>query len=381
MRILKSNSLLKMVNSYIIDSPTPSNISYLWNFGSLLGLCLVIQIVTGVTLGMHYTPNVLEAFDSVEHIMRDVNNGWLLRYLHSNTASAFFFIVYLHIGRGIYYGSYKAPRTLVWIIGTIIFILMMATAFLGYVLPYGQMSLWGLNLKPQMYDFYLILSFLVLISPINLTADNKIIRLKGIYRIGPHNKDILSILFGSLLGDAHGEKKLKGLGTRFSFFQEDSHVEYIYFLHKLISDYGYCNPKIPTVSNRLGVKGKLRKIVRFSTWTYTSFNWIHDIWYKNGIKRVPDCIDQYLTPLALAIWIMDDGSKNNKGLKFSTNSFTYNDCLKLVKVLNDNFNIKASVQSAGSKDQYIIYVWKESMNDLRKIVSPYIISEMKYKII
>ena len=143
MRILKSHSLLKMVNSYVIDSPQPSNISYLWNFGSLLALCLIIQIITGVTLGMHYTPNVLEAFDSVEHIMRDVNNGWLIRYLHSNTASAFFFIVYLHIGRGLYYGSYKAPRTLVWIIGTVIFILMMATAFLGYVLPYGQMSLWG----------------------------------------------------------------------------------------------------------------------------------------------------------------------------------------------------------------------------------------------
>ena len=143
MRILKSNSLLKMVNSYVIDSPQPSNLSYLWNFGSLLAFCLIIQIVTGVTLGMHYTPNVLEAFDSVEHIMRDVNNGWLIRYLHSNTASAFFFIVYLHIGRGLYYGSYKAPRTIVWTIGTIIFLLMMATGFLGYVLPYGQMSLWG----------------------------------------------------------------------------------------------------------------------------------------------------------------------------------------------------------------------------------------------
>jgi len=143
MRILKSQPLLKMVNSYTIDSPQPSNISYLWNFGSLLAFCLIIQIVTGVTLGMHYTPNVLEAFDSVEHIMRDVNNGWLIRYLHSNTASAFFFIVYLHIGRGLYYGSYRAPRTLVWIIGTIILIVMMATAFLGYVLPYGQMSLWG----------------------------------------------------------------------------------------------------------------------------------------------------------------------------------------------------------------------------------------------
>ena len=143
MRIFKSHPLLKLVNSYVIDSPQPSNLSYLWNFGSLLAFCLIIQIVTGVTLGMHYTPSVQAAFDSVEHIMRDVNNGWLIRYLHSNTASAFFFIVYLHIGRGLYYGSYKAPRTLVWTIGTVILILMMATAFLGYVLPYGQMSLWG----------------------------------------------------------------------------------------------------------------------------------------------------------------------------------------------------------------------------------------------
>ena len=131
MRIFKSHPLLKLVNSYVVDSPQPSNISFLWNFGSLLAFCLVIQIVTGVTLAMHYNASVLEAFNSVEHIMRDVNNGWLIRYLHSNTASAFFFIVYLHIGRGLYYGSYKAPRTLVWTIGTVIFILMMATAFLG----------------------------------------------------------------------------------------------------------------------------------------------------------------------------------------------------------------------------------------------------------
>jgi ubiquinol-cytochrome c reductase cytochrome b subunit len=143
MRILKSHPLLKLVNSYLIDASQPSNISYLWNFGSLLLLCLVIQIITGVTLAMHYSPNVLEAFNSIEHIMRDVNNGWLVRYLHSNTASAFFFLVYLHIGRGMYYGSYRAPRTLVWAIGTVILILMMGTGFLGYVLPYGQMSLWG----------------------------------------------------------------------------------------------------------------------------------------------------------------------------------------------------------------------------------------------
>lgn len=143
MRILKSHPLLKLVNSYLIDASQPSNISYLWNFGSLLLLCLVIQIITGVTLAMHYSPNVLEAFNSIEHIMRDVNNGWLIRYLHSNTASAFFFLVYLHMGRGMYYGSYRAPRTLVWVIGTVIFLLMIITGFLGYVLPYGQMSLWG----------------------------------------------------------------------------------------------------------------------------------------------------------------------------------------------------------------------------------------------
>lgn len=132
MRILKSHPLLKLVNSYVIDSPQPSNISYLWNFGSLLAFCLIIQIITGVTLAMHYNPSVLEAFNSVEHIMRDVNNGWLIRYLHSNTASAFFFLVYLHIGKGLYYGSYRAPRTLVWILGTVIFLLMIVTGFLGF---------------------------------------------------------------------------------------------------------------------------------------------------------------------------------------------------------------------------------------------------------
>ena len=143
MRIFKNHPFLRLVNSYLIDSPQPTNISYLWNFGSLLAVCLIIQIITGVTLAMHYNPSIAEAFNSVEHIMRDVNNGWLIRYLHSNTASAFFFLVYLHVGRGIYYGSYRAPRTLVWVVGAIILVAMMAIGFLGYVLPYGQMSLWG----------------------------------------------------------------------------------------------------------------------------------------------------------------------------------------------------------------------------------------------
>ena len=143
MRILKSHPILSLVNSYMVDSPQPANISYLWNFGSLLGLCLIIQILTGIFLAMHYSPNVDLAFASVEHIMRDVNYGWAVRYAHANTASFFFICVYLHIARGLYYGSYRSPRTLLWSIGVIILVLMMATAFLGYVLPYGQMSLWG----------------------------------------------------------------------------------------------------------------------------------------------------------------------------------------------------------------------------------------------
>ena len=143
MRLLKTHPMLGLLNSYMVDSPQPANISYMWNFGSLLGACLIIQIVTGVTLAMHYTPSVDLAFISVEHIMRDVNYGWLIRYLHANVASFFFIFVYLHIGRGLYYGSYKSPRTLPWSIGVIMLVLMIAIAFLGYVLPYGQMSLWG----------------------------------------------------------------------------------------------------------------------------------------------------------------------------------------------------------------------------------------------
>jgi group I intron endonuclease len=132
MRLLKSNSLLSLVNSYVVDSPQPANLSYAWNFGSLLALCLGIQIATGVILAMHYTPNVDLRFISVEHIMRDVNYGWMIRYIHANVASFFFIFVYLHVARGLYYGSYKSPRVLLWSIGVIILVLMMAIAFLGF---------------------------------------------------------------------------------------------------------------------------------------------------------------------------------------------------------------------------------------------------------
>jgi ubiquinol-cytochrome c reductase cytochrome b subunit len=123
--------------------PTPKNLNWMWIWGIVLTFCLVSQIITGIVLAMHYTPHVSLAFDSVEHIMRDVNGGWALRYIHANGASLFFFAVYIHIFRGLYYGSYKAPREITWIIGMLIYLAMMATGFLGYVLPWGQMSFWG----------------------------------------------------------------------------------------------------------------------------------------------------------------------------------------------------------------------------------------------
>ena len=253
-----------------------------------------------------------------------------------------------------------------------------------YVLPYGQMSLWGINM-PHMYslkNFFNFFAFnIVFITITNFKKNVISSKIKGIYRIGPHNKDILSIIYGSLLGDAHAEKRLSGIGTRVSFYQEEIHIKYILYLHKFLSEAGYCNNKLPIVTDRLGIKGKIRKVARFNTWTYTSFNWIHDDWYVDGRKRVPNNIGQYLTPLALAIWIMDDGSKVSKGLKLSTNNFYYSECILLINILYKNFNIKSSIQSVGSKDQYVIYIWKESMIDLYKIISPYIIPEMKYKII
>ena len=141
MPIRKSNSLLSIVNDLVINLPSPVGLSYMWNFGSLLGLCLVIQIVTGIFLAMHYCSDAEIAFKSVVHIMRDVNYGWIIRMIHANGASMFFMCVYFHIARGFYYGSYL--RTRLWSSGLILFVLMMATAFLGYVLPWGQMSFWG----------------------------------------------------------------------------------------------------------------------------------------------------------------------------------------------------------------------------------------------
>jgi len=294
-----------------------------------------------------------------------------------------------------------------------------------YVLPYGQMSLWGiinhasnanilinsilsyleclgkifysqsyiLNLVNEVLKLYEYLFSIINFNLLPATEElnlyqlslplmkNNLSRIRADRRIGPHNKIVLDIIFGSLLGDGHAERRIVGNGTRVTFYQEGVHVSYLLWLHSLFYELGYCSSNVPGIQTRLGSKGIVRKIIRFRTWTFSSFNWIHDLWYINGVKVIPSNIGDFLTPLALAIWIMDDGGKVNQGLKLSTNSYTYSECLFLVKVLYDNFNLKASVQSAGVSEQYIIYIWKESMPLLREIVLPYVHSSMKYKLI
>lgn len=228
MRILKTNPVLTIFNSYLVDSPQPSTISYLWNFGSLLGLCLVAQIVTGILLAMHYQGSAESAFHSTEHIMRDVNDGWLLRISHANMASFFFMAVYLHISRGLYYGSYRSPRIGVWVIGTIIFFLMMATKV--------------------MWPRCLLINF---IKNLNLYLIENLpfskARTKAVYRIGPHNIDVLSVLVCGMLGDWWGDKLNNrfGFSIRFNVEQAVSNSAYIHHLTQLFNNWGYSSSIVP----------------------------------------------------------------------------------------------------------------------------------------
>ena len=142
----------RLVHGSFVDFPTPRNLNYLWTFGGILSFCLAAQILTGLVLAMHYQPSAAEAFNSVEHIRRDVNYGYMIRNFHATGASMFFIAVYIHIFRGLYYGSYKAPREVLWILGVLIFLVMMATAFMGYALPWGQMSFWGVTVITNLFS-------------------------------------------------------------------------------------------------------------------------------------------------------------------------------------------------------------------------------------
>ena len=211
---------------------------------------------------------------------------------------------------------------------------------------------------------------------------------KGYLKIGPHSEKILSIIYGSLLGDSQAERReywtenglLKG-GTRISFQQKDSNVEYLMRFWKDVSEMGYCNIKKPKMQIKIEKTGKIRRLYRFKTWTYNSFNFIHDLWYNSdGIKIIPSNLGEFLTARALTYWIMCNGSKFGAGLKLSTNYFTYSEQEFLCSVLKTNFNLTCSIQNTGVKDQWIIYIWPNSMKRLNELVLPHFFKGMKKKL-
>ena len=276
MRCHNKIQLLSVMNAHLVAYPTPMNLNWAWNGGSLAGIMLASQMLTGILLAMHYVGHVDYAFASVQHLMTDVPSGIILRYAHANGASLFFIVVYLHVLRGMYYGSGAQPRELVWITGVIILLMMIITAFIGYVLP------WGLPDGPTC----------LLMGGV----------FKGI-KPGPHNLEVISLIFGSLLGDAHGE--MRAGSTRIMFKQSIVHGAYFLWYHKFLADRGYCNPNQPKLSEITGKNGKVNYFYRLNTGSSKSFNWIYTSFYVDRIKMVPLNIRTYLTPFALAIWIMD----------------------------------------------------------------------------
>ena len=204
-------------------------------------------------------------------------------------------------------------------------------------------------------------------------------KLKGFNRIGPHNLDIISIIFGSLLGKGEAEKRKDG--TRIVFNHKAMHLNYSLTLHDFFFAVGYCNrPDTSIIIKELGKKGKLFKTRSFNTWTYTSFDWIYDMWYKNNVKTVPQSIGEYLTPLALAVLVMDSGVKIPLGLSFSK-CFSLLECELLARVLHDNFGLKVIIYNKGMPSRYCIYIPKESMICLKNKIGNYVIPAMKYKLL
>ena len=261
------------------------------------------------------------------------------------------------------------------------FISFLNISFFVFVFNHYQpFPLWGVE-SPLILDMSFNYTFAALFfHTFSVKEKQKFKRILN--RVGPHNIDIISIFFGSLLGKGDIEKKKDG--TRVIFSQEAVHVKYSLLLHNKLQTLGYCNPTLPHIGKKLGKKGKIYRTIRFVTFTYTSFDWIYDLWYLKGIKVVPQSISDYLTPLALAIWIMDSGVKSSKGFIFIS-CFSYSDSLLIVQGLKQNFGLEARIQPtalrAGIPSHYNVYIPKESVKDLIKIVNAFIIPAMKYKLL
>ena len=292
----------------------------------------------------------------------------------------------MHIARGLYYGSYKSPRVLVWSVGVIIFIVMMAKLW-----PNCEYD--NTNFTFQILSNYL-LKYTEIINncrPIiegcsTMMPFNKA-RTKAIIRIGPHNKQVLDIIICGMLGDFWADKiPGKPLNSiRFNIEQSISNSAYIHYLTLFFYNLGYCARPIPTLVKKSDKEKENRFNYRLTLFTFTSFIWIYDSYYKtiNDVtkKRVPFYIADFLTPTGLAHWIMQDGSyQKGQGINIATNSFTYEECKFLTTILTNKYSLKTSVIKTGTPNQWRISIWKESMPLLRKIIKPHFIPEMEYKL-
>lgn len=242
------------------------------------------------------------------------------------------------------------------------------------------MSLWGILFCPKWLQFLDIESNGLIIYSTVLPFISP--KTKSKNRIGPHNYDTICILMGSLLGDAYVEQH--GNGTRICFQQEHLNSQYLNWFHNYLNKLGYCSEITPKITTRLGKEGKLRYISRFKTYTFTSFNWIHTAFYLENKKIVPYYIEEYLSPLALSVWIMDDGvgrsPRVSSGLKIATNNFSFKEVDFLANILRKKYNLKTSIIKTGVLNQYNIYIPKSSMNDLVRIIKPYFHTSMYYKL-
>jgi len=205
-------------------------------------------------------------------------------------------------------------------------------------------------------------------------------KLRSDLRIGPHNSDVVSVLIGSILGDTHLEKRINGIGTRIIFEQSDQNVEYLMWYHNFVSTRGYCSKDKPKLIKRIKKGNKIFFQYRVSSYTFTSLNWLHDMFYIEKKKIIPCNLGEYLTPLALAIWYMDDGSKLGKGGKIATNSFTLKELDFLCYLLKDKYDLEVSVHSGGKGKGHTLYIKSTSMKKFSLIVKSYIIPSLLYKL-
>lgn len=399
MRHLKSYPILGLLNFYMADSPQPVNISYLWNFGSLLGLCIIIQISTGLFLAMYYCPNMDLAFVSAEHLMRDVNYGWAIRYIHANTASFFFIFVYAHVVRGLYHGSYRSARVLLGSIIVVILGVMWKISLAEYfdiffnfnnfyftnVLYLSLVPIAPVDDKPELltkvgkellkYDSNISGTALVvwgsnLGSTVGYGRFTKVV--KNMFQLPPYQE---SVVVGVLLSDANLASTKPHENPRLEFRQSFNNSAYVIFVFIILSH--YCNAYPYLVTNVR--KGVVHYGLSFYTRGLPCFNDCRKLFYDNKVKIVPKDIYNLLTPVALAHMIMGDATALAHGLLLCVDCYSVIDVVRLMNVLILRYNLDCTLRFH-TPTQPRIYIRQRSMANLRELVKPHMHKSMLYKI-